>query len=190
MNKSVMSQACSKTFGNLTATLKVGERWPSRVFHEEWSNFYLFDSDWLFEGLAVEKVSRMLTIEGASCAGLFNLDRDVSEDGSHFVIDKQTTINEYQDRLRGSGPVDGWIYEMTRFGCISDIGFWCIYCERPSELAVVGFKRGVSPEAYQTVLESFHAGRAASVIAGEADYELSSHVISEKWKEEILRNYS
>ncbi len=163
---------CSAAFRNLAAALEIDKRLPEYVLRGEWAGFHLFDSDRMFEAAFVEKVIALLAIEGASCACLVNLDRESGSEQASFVVDERTTRDPYRDRLRGFGPGDGWLYEMNRFGCVSDKGSWCIYRERPSGLTIIGFRRSFAHEAFKPVPESLHAGRAASVVAGSASYEL------------------
>lgn len=189
MNKHDASQACLKAFENIAVALDAKVRLPKRVFRDGWADFHLFNSDWIFEGEFVERVLSMLAIEGASCACLLNLDREASDNEAQFMIHGRTTVEAFQARLRGTGLGDGWVYDIDRFGCTSNKGSWGIYCERPSELAVIGFRLSGSYQQYDAVLESLHAGRVASVATGRAAFELSDQVISGEWKDEIVRYY-
>lgn len=185
----INTHECLQASENLARTIDVENRFPNYVFRGTWDRFYLFGSDWIFEGAFMDKVSSLLGVEGSTCACLVNLDCEIDDASRMFLIDHGTTATTYQDLLRGTGPNDGWIYAMDRFACISDQGMWCIYCERQNELAVIGFRQGVSCERYKSVLESVHAGRVADVVAGRTDYELSAHVISREWRKQILRLY-
>lgn len=185
----INSSECLRASENLEGAIDLSNQLPNNVFVGAWKNFYLFDSDWIFEGAFVEKISSMLDAEGSSCACLMNLDHNMDHVSRKFIVDRVTTAAAYQSLLRGTGPTDGWIYAMDRFACISDKGGWCIYCERQNELAVIGFRQGVSCERFKSVLESVHAGCVADVLAGRADYELSAHVISHEWKDKILAQY-
>jgi hypothetical protein len=183
------NEACKKAVGNLAVGLDARVGFPGRVLSGKWVDCHLFNSDWIFEGAFVDKVRSMLATEGALCACLANLDRESSDRAAHFMIHDQTTAEEFKGCLQGDGPEDGWIYDLGRFGCVSDRGSWCIYCERDSELAVIGFISDELCHQYDAVLKSLHAGRVAAVVAGRADFELSSHVISAEWKEELARHY-
>jgi hypothetical protein len=165
------------------------ERLPKNVFRPGWGAFHLFDSDWIFEGAFVEKARAIMLHEGAGCAYIVNLDREADAESAAFVIDSETTAQDYQRRLSGAGPGDGWVYDIARFVCISDKGSWCIYCERASELAIIGFRIGTTLEWYRFILASLHASKAATVGASPRRYEFPSHIISSTWKEEIIRNY-
>jgi hypothetical protein len=178
-----------KVWGDVEKAIDVDSQFPSYVFRGAWNNFYLFDSGWIFEGVFMGKIFSLLDAEGSSCAYLANLDQEMGDASRVFFISRGTTAAAYQSQLCGTGPTDGWIYVMDRFACISDKGMWCIYCERRNELAVIGFRQGVSLERYKSALESVHAGRAADVLAGCADYELLPHVISQEWRDEIFRLY-
>jgi hypothetical protein len=183
------SHECLEASEKLVGAIDVGSRFPSNVYRGVWSDFYLFDPDWMFEGAFVDKVSSLLAFEGATCACLANLDSDVGDTSSAFFIDSGITADVYQCRLQGTSPGNGWIYAMGRFACISNKGTWCIYCERQNELAVIGFGQDALCEDFKSVLETVCAGRVADVLAGRADYELSDHVASRDWRREILRQY-
>lgn len=184
------SQECLQASENLASAIDVENRFPNCIFRGTWGSFYLFDSDWIFESAFVDNISSILDVEGSSCVCLVNLDREMDDATRMFVIDRSTTAASYQNLLRGTGPSDGWIYAMDRFACISDKGMWCIYCERQNELAVIGFRQSISCERYKSMLESVHAGRVADVLAGRADYELSAHVASRQWKDQLLAQYT
>ena len=186
-----MSDECKKAYLNIEREIDAARRLPRNVFRAQWGRFYLFDPDWMFEGAFVPKVSSLLDIEGAQCACIVNLDLDKGVDNcaSKFLIDRHSTKDEFQNLLRGTNANDGWVYNMDRFGCVSEKALWCIYCERPSELAVLGIKQGMQYETYGPVLESLCAGRVSDVANGVAAYEFCSHSLSREWQEEILKEY-
>jgi hypothetical protein len=181
-------QKCPRAYSNLEAAIDRNARLPRNVFRSGWANFYLFNSDWMFEGAFIEKVRTMLQHEGANCACIVNLDRDAGAAPATFAIETSTTVQEYQRRLAGAGPGDGWVYDMDRFGWTSDTGTWCIYCERASELAIVGFRVEAMQEQYQFVLALLHASRVASVGASPSRFEFAAHSISRAWQVEIVQN--
>ena len=186
----VSSLGCARTSENLMKAIDVGRRYPDNVFGADWSSFFFFDSDWMFEDAFVTKAFALLDAEGSSCACLVNLDHDLEDSPRAFSIDRQTTLEDYGSVLRGTGPVDGLGYAIERFACVSDRGLWSIYCERQNELAVFGLLRGVPGEAYTSFLDSVHARRVTDVAAGSADFGFSEHEISRDWRERLLRAYS
>jgi hypothetical protein len=183
------SEHCQRAQANLLSAIDGKSRLPKNVFRPGWGTFYLFNSDWMFEGAFVEKVRMLLKHEGASCACIINLDRDIGVAPYSFAIDDSTAAQDYQRRLVGVGPGDGWVYDMDRFGCTSDIGMWCIYCERASELAIIGFRAEALQERHEFVLATLHASRISSVGASPSRFEFSSHSMSTEWQAEIMRNY-
>jgi hypothetical protein len=182
-------EQCRRAHTNLDAAIDRTARLPTNVFKPGWGSFYLFNSDWMFEGAFVEKVRTMLQQEGANCACIANVDHDLGTTLAAFAINDSTTTQDYQRRLAGAGPGDGWVYDIARFGCTSDIGSWCIYCERASELAIVGFRAEALQERHQFVLASLHASRVSSTGAKPGRFEFASHSISPEWQAEIMRNY-
>jgi hypothetical protein len=143
----------------------------------------------MFEGAFVEKVRMMLQREGSTCGCIANLDRYAVVAPAVFAIDEATTAQDYQRRLAGTGPDDGWVYDIGRFGCTSDVGSWCIYCERASELAIIGFRAEALPEQHEFLLASLHASRTESVGANPNRFDFAAHSISRAWQRELLQNY-
>lgn len=178
-----------RAHSNLEAAIDRTTRLPKNVFKPGWGAFHLFNSDWMFEGAFVDKVRRMLQQEGSTCACIVNLDRDGCDALAAFAIEGSTTVQDYQRRLAGAGPGDGWVYDMDRFGCTSDSGTWFIYCERVSELAIVGFRAEALQERHQFVLAALHASRVSSTSASPSRFEFASHSISRAWQAEIIQNY-
>jgi hypothetical protein len=67
------------------------------------------------------------------------LDAIQDTDGSSFLFDQGTTEEEHRTFLMPT-PGEGWLADVSRFGCSSDVGRWCIYVERRAEIAVIAFR--------------------------------------------------
>jgi hypothetical protein len=107
---------------------------PEFVFRGDWERFLFFQSDYVFASEFNDFVHRLLRIEGGHAACLINLDK-TEADHTHYqveplFIDERTDGATYMRALHGEGPAHGWLYAMNRFVCTSDIGRWCVYCER------------------------------------------------------------
>jgi hypothetical protein len=56
-------------------------------------------------------------------------------------LNASTKTDDYEERLRAGGMANAWLYDISEdYGCASDVGQWCIYCERQSEVAVIAIK--------------------------------------------------
>jgi hypothetical protein len=187
--RNLQDQQCLRARSNLEMAIKTAARLPQNVFQPGWGSFYLFNSDWMFEGAFVEKIRIMLQQEGSSCACIVNLDRAASDTLAAFAIKGNTSAQEYQRLLAGTGPSDGWVYDVDRFGCTSEIGTWCIYCERASELAILGFNVETLEEKHEFVRAALHASGVSSIGLSPSRFEFASHIISQEWQVEITRNY-
>ena len=54
-------------------------------------------------------------------------------------MDKATSREHYLDRLTAGGSF-AWLHSMDNYGCASEVGDWCIYCETQSDVAVIAMK--------------------------------------------------
>lgn len=118
----------------------------------------------------------LLELERATFACVVSLDRaiEVKHSGPLFAIDRDTTPDDYRAVLRGAQPGEGWIHDMGRFGCSSDIGQWSMYCERNNEIAVIGIPSSMPLERYQPVLRQLHAVHIAAAIENSLSYGFSA----------------
>jgi len=187
-----MRNECLNALSNLSKTIDAGRRFPRNVFLGPWSDFLFFDSDWLFDARFVEQVKSLLDIEGGTCACLANLDQitDGDQDRHLLFIDGSTTQNAYRLLLKGETSGSGWIHDMDRFACVSDVSQWCIYCERASEIAVIGFQTDISVERYMLVVAQLKAARIAEAAWHDLFYGFSAQALSAQWRSELLQEYA
>lgn len=175
---------------NLSMAINTHIEFPKQVFWESWINFLFFDPDWVINPNFVEIAKLLLEIEGSHCAYIVDLDDDPNIKQHSFYFNKDTTIIDYQlvlgDKTMKAG---GWIDNFSRYACISDIGQWCIYCERGSELAVIAFREHVSVEKYKVVIDKLKAVEISYGITTQHIYSLSESTFP-KWREDLLEQYS
>ncbi|MGH8020743.1 MAG: hypothetical protein ACREIA_21145 [Opitutaceae bacterium] len=181
---------CQKALANLSRALDARRWFPEAVFLGQWSSFLFFDSDWIFEGPFVEKAKALLQIEGGQCAGISNLDEAVGGGGSSFFIDQKIAGQDYQSFLKGPRVGDGWIYGVDRFGCTSDVGQWCIYCERRNEIAVIAVRESRAVEKYRAAIAQFKAMPIDQAVALPLSYGFSERALSAEWRAELLKHYA
>jgi hypothetical protein len=152
---------------------------------------FFFDCDWIFSAEFIDKINLLLQIEGSRCACISNLDETWNGiDQRSFVIDQHTAEDDYLSVLQGGiGIENGWIYEIGRFGCMTEVGQWCIYCERKSEIAVIGIRKGVSLNKYNPVISQFRALPIEEAIERPLTYGFSPRALSTEWRNELLKQY-
>ncbi len=173
--------------------IDVARRFPENIFVDEWDDYFFFDSDRVFDPTFVVLMQAVLTAERASCACISNLDTvltRLSPEESSFVFERSTTVAEYLTALKGSPSKLGWIYGVDRFACTSDLGEWCIYCERRNELAVVATKVGITDVVQRKLVDGCKALRVDKAIAQTHIYALSARALSPEWRTALLKNYA
>lgn len=181
-----------KAFAHSFAYVDLDRALPERVFSSEVSNFSFFESDFIFAPDFVELVSGLLRIEGARSCCLLNVARSKSIDYEHaemIFIDSDMDANRFFERLKEGGASNGWLYDIGRFCCSSDVGEWAIYCERAEDLAVFAVRDGEESAAYDSVLEKVHAQKVGGT--GDARWRvehLFSRILPE-WQDKLLENY-
>ncbi len=182
--------ARQKAFDHLSRAIQANCRFPSNVFSGTWSDFFFFDVDWIFDAQFVEKIIALSEVEGGQCACIVDLDVPLGSERSSFFIDKEITGLIYQSFLNGPSVGDGWLHGVDRFGCISDIGEWCIYCEKGNEIAVIGIRGNSSVEKYKLVLTKFKSLPIEEAIAQPLSYGFSDRALSPEWRNELLKQYA
>lgn len=182
--------SCQKALANLSRALDASRRFPENVFLGKWGGFLFFDSDWIFEGPFVERAKALLEIEGGQCASISNFDEAAGTDGSSFFIEQKTAGQDFQSFLQGPRIGEGWIYGVDRFGCTSDVGEWCIYCERRNEIAVIAVRESRAVEKCSAAIAQFKAMPIEQAIALPLSYGFSERALSADWRSEFLKQYA
>jgi hypothetical protein len=187
-----LKRVCEKAASNLEDEIHSDRRFPQNVFSANWCEFLFFDSDWMFDSAFIERVKALLDLERANCACLRNLDAAANDkrSQSQFFINRTTTESEYQSLLKGSGPGLGWIHDIERFACSSEISQWCIYCERNNEMAVIAFRQESSAMRYMPIIKSFKAARLAEALAQPLAFGFSAQSASEAWRRDLQNEYA
>ena len=184
--------ACTVAVANVRHGINADRRFPKNVFAGDWNDFLFFDSDWMFDVEFVEHVKAFLNAEDGTCACLKNLDSAATGEGAEdsFLVDRQTTRGDYQSLLSGESPGTGWVFDFGRFGCASDKGLWCMYCERANEIAVIAFRHSSVVERYALPTAQFRAVRLTEAVAEPLSYGFSERALSVAWRNELLREYA
>jgi len=162
---------------------------PHSVFSGHWSRYLFFDSDWLFETTFIETTKNIIRTEGAKCAAIVKFSESQADEDVFFVSD-DTDPDEYRVRLSGYNEATGWIYDFGRFAVTSEIGTWCVYCERRSEIGVIGFRQLRDEVLLLPQIAHFKPATVWDAISSQSIYGLSEQGASHKWRSELLKNYS
>lgn len=187
-----MNDYMTRALANIDDTIDSHRRFPENVFLGRWEEFLFFDPDWIFDKQFPGAIKTLLDSENALCACLKNLTPPSlgapSEQASIF-LDKQTNPETYFTFL--SKPVGiGWLYRMDNYGCTSDVGDWCMYCERNNEIAVIAVRKIHSDQRFRSITGFLNALPIQQAIAAPFSYGLSPRVLSPAWREGLLKEYS
>ncbi len=183
--------SCAKAISNLNRSIHPQKKFPSTVFLSPRLHYFFFDSDWIFEPPFVDFAKSMSKEEGSSCIVISNFDRGIEAINpcQESYICGDTTPGDYQGVLSGAEPGSGWIYSMGRFGLTSDVGDWCIYCERGSEIGVAAFSRAVLSQSYLDLLKQIRAVTIDEAVRNPISHGFSNDALSTIWRNELLSNY-
>ena len=179
-------------FANVLAVLKRDVHFPKNVFRGIWSNFLFFDADRIFFGNFIWAVKELLLIERSNDACLLNLSR---QSGSEFdlaaciCLNASTKTDDYEERLRVGGMANAWLYNIDEdYGCASDVGEWCIYCERQREVAVIAIKSIEMMKMCHVPLRLLGARPAEELWKPEPVRPVSK--VGEAWREDLATQYT
>src|SRR5258708_15870180 len=185
----VARERCEIARANVRAGINPDRRFPRNIFVGDWSDFFVFDSDWMRESDFVEHVKAFLDIEGGQCACLWKLDSEEANEPRFFLVRGQTTSEEYRAVPAGTTPGYGWLDAMERLACASDVGGGGMYCEPNNEIAVIGFRhKGVSAR-YSPAMSHFRAERIDLAIKEPLSCGFSQVAASPEWRDAFLREY-
>ena len=166
---------------------------PSQVFGEGWAQFFFWESDKMFVPSFAEVAVELLHIEGShSCCLLnFDLTREMQyESAAMLFLEGGTTGEEYASWLRKGDPSSAWLYDMHRYGCASDVGDWCIYCEKMNDLAVIAFRGHQGIQKFTGPLKSLRAHSIDEFLGMGPSAPLPFRQLVETWRIGLSQNYS
>lgn len=172
---------------NLLASIDSEASLPGQVFKGPWETYRFFESDVIFTSDFPEIICDLLQIEGSTACCLLNfVESNFSEleSSATYFLDEKTTGESYQKFLRGNGPAQGWLYGMDSYGVSSDIGEWCIYCEKANDIAVMGVRNS---DKYRSVVERLDAKPIQ--VLGSTSNRFPFSELTEEWRNGLLRNY-
>ncbi len=184
-----MDSARLRAAKNLDRALDVSRRFPSNVFRGEWSAYLFFDLDLIFVPAFPETIQRLLAWEEATCICMRNLDPAGAESSADVFWDGTVNGEMYVNYLAGPASGTGWLYQMGRFALTSDVGGWCIYCERNNEIAVLAVRHIKSSVQFTSATQALNPVPIDQAIAKPPSYGLSPPGLPAKWRQTLLKEY-
>ena len=184
----ILTDADERARANVGRSIDAVRHLPQNVFLGSWKAFFFFDSDWMFSREFVGIVKNLLHKEGSSAACLTDFESNMPELSS-FWFRKETTSDAFlsaRAQIPAEG-LDGWLDALSRFGCTSDVGEWCFYCERRDEIAVMAFRQSFLVEKYRPAIEQLTAVPIDIALTSPPSWGFDH--IPTGWREEFLKNY-
>lgn len=193
MDKKNKRESQRDSLSMLAGLIDFNKKFPENVFRGKWGEFLFFESDAVFSMEFAEVVSGLLRCEGANAASLVNIDETKSlglENMSALFLDGEVTGDSYQLSLTGAGPAKGWLYNVDSYACASDVGGWCIYCEKSNDIGVIASREAITSLAGQKALRLLGARPIETLVAGGAHALFPFNRLVESWREGLMRNYA
>lgn len=179
-------------FQNIIKSINHKKHFPNQVFRGAWDQFYFCEADRVFGSGFIKALHRLLGAEHAQVACLLNFDQTADLDFEQIAaifIDSTVTEERFSDALRAGGPAHGWLYRVDRYACASDVGDWCLYCEKGNDIAVIGLRTGRNVDKFQEALgELFSRPIEQLVQGGDAPMFPFDH-LEASWHDGLIRNY-
>jgi hypothetical protein len=181
-----------RAFDNVVKALDFDRTLPDRVHVGPWSDFLFFPSDHVFAPDFPEVVRELLGVERAHVACLLNLDmteRFEFDSMAAIFLDEMISGVAYDDKLRDGGPASGWLYRVDRYVCASDVGDWCIYCEKSNDVAVIGLRDIGGIGKFETPLKRLWAKPINELIDGGSFPVFPFDQLVPAWRQRLVQNY-
>ncbi|MGF6604818.1 hypothetical protein P3T23_009574 [Paraburkholderia sp. GAS448] len=181
-----------KAFDTVMRSLDFDKLLPERVFIGEWTHFLFFESDRIFESGFMDAMCQLLRLEHAKVACLLNVDKTEVfelENVAALFLDEAVFGKEYGDELRAGGPADAWLYRVDRYACASDVGEWCIYCEKSNDIAVVGLRSADGIKKFEAPLQHLWARPIEDLMDGGCSPLFPFDHLVPAWREGLVSNY-
>jgi hypothetical protein len=180
-------------FHNVGSFIKTEVLLPERVLGPDWSTTRFFEADTVVAKDFVSAVHELLKIEQSASCCLVNLTRTPVLEyqmASSFLIERTTTEEKYSAKLCEGGPASGWIYRMDRYGCTSDKGEWCVYCERNNDVALISFRGPDAARKYRSPLKILRAEPIESLLRVPELQAVPFNSLTPEWRSGLKENYA
>lgn len=180
-------------FSEVMASLKFENMFPENIFFGSWSSFWFFESSGMFFKGFPDIVRALMAAENSRVCCLLNISeterRDFDEVATLY-LDSGMTGHAYQmlflkgDREGGVGYID----LMDRYGCASNIGDWCMYCEKDADVAVLALRTDENGEKYRAALNLLYA-QEVEFVFDDPEATMPFNMMLPEWRAGFLANY-
>jgi hypothetical protein len=183
---------CRNAYLNIMHNIDTEISFPGQVFKKKWHEFYFFQSDRMFNVGFFGILEKLMSLENSEVCCFLNMDETVKfefESAAAIFVDNAMTENKFYERLYDGGPAVGWLYGMDTYACSSNIGNWCVYCEKANDIAVIGFVNSNEGEENQLVLQKLYAKPIVDLIDGGRNSMFPFSELVPDWRKELVKNY-
>jgi hypothetical protein len=182
----VISDADERARENVGKAIDAARRFPQYVFRGNWERCLFFDSGWMFGKTFVEIGKTILQSEGSSPVCLTDFDTEVP-DVSSLWIQRETTSDGFLAEFAKLPLAGGHWYTLSRYGCTSDVGEWCLYFDHQAEIAVMALRKASFVEKYTSVIKQLGAAPIDLALESPPSW-IFAHLLPE-WREGLVKHY-
>jgi len=180
-------------FHNVAASVDATAFLPRQVFAGAWDGFLFFEADRMFAPFFAEVMIEFIHAEHATSCCLLNFSQTSTleyQEAAAVFLEEGVTGSDYDSRLRNGGPAEGWLFAMDRYGCASDKGEWCIYCEKANEIAIIGLRYPSGAEKLASPLMKLRASPIGPLVQMGPNAPPPYKMLTPEWREGLINNYS
>jgi hypothetical protein len=180
-------------FHQILASINPAAHLPEQIYLDSWEQFLFFQSDYIFAASFPEVIGDLIRAEQANSFCLLNLSETSVFDFGHaatLFIEGTTAEEEYYSWLRKGGAKRGWIFGVARYGCASDKGQWCIYCEKENDVAVIALKSSTGVKSFAAPLTKVHAAPIVALVPNSPSAPFPFNSLTREWQSALIENYA
>jgi hypothetical protein len=179
-------------FKNVLESIDIASYLPQQVFRGPWRAFLFFESDRIFTSSFADRIVNLISIENAKSCCLLNLSQtsNFKYDESDMICFEEGAVgNEYESKLKEGGPANGWLFSMDRYGCASDKGNWCIYCEKSNDVGVIAVRNQNLASKFDSALKRLHAQSIDSYMQEPSSAPFPFNRLTDEWRTILPKLY-
>lgn len=178
-----------KSLSNVRSFLAESNCLPEFIYNIKWDCYYFFNPDDITDEKFVENAKALIKVDKSHCICLVDLNADPEMEWSAFFFDERVLSADYMSYFDVPNRNDGELRMVIgRLGCASDMGQWCIYCEKQNEIGIIAFRDHHLVKKYLAAIDRLHPMPIEQAISTPHSY-IYGHLTSD-FRIELLRNYS
>ena len=178
---------------NVAISINLGKYFPDQIFIGAWDQFLFFSSDQMFSPDFMDVLHKLIREEEADSICLLNISNygnsDLEKSSALYLYGYQSH-EEYYQALQLGGVANGWLYGVDRYGCASNKGEWCIYCEKENDIAVIALKYRIGLSKFNKSLSQLNAKFIESLLNETKENSFPFDRLVPSWRTSLLRSYS